>query len=187
VAEDVRIEAGERGTEDRCAVDAARERPVRELAGVLDERASWAAQVAALPGLGFGPRPAAGLAEEGVCFLVELAGLPGVRVRLGQDVEGVLAQRLGDAGRVSQADRTFARGQELFQQVVHGLVARGAGEDALPATDRLTDQTDDRGWFAGPGRAVDDGEIFRGQGECDGLVLRVVQVCVQSLRLESRL
>jgi len=96
-------------------------------------------------------------------------------VPAGQFVERVLAKRFADAGRVPQADRLFADGQELFEQVVDGQVTRGTGEDALPAGDGLPDQLDDGSCLPGPGRAVDDSEILGGQREGDGFTLGVVE------------
>src|SRR5262249_30218784 len=169
------MKSGESGTKDRRAVENTLDGPAFQLAGVVDERPGFAAKIAAFTGLRLRSCPAPGLAEERVRLLVELARLPGVRVTLGQDIEGVFAKWLGDAGRMSEPHRLLTHGQQLLEQVVHGQIARGAREDAFPPTDGLANQLDDCRCFPRPPRAVDDGQALRRQRQGDGLSLRVVE------------
>ena len=101
-------------------------------------------------------------------------------------VERLFPQLRQHAGRVSEPNRLFAVGQQPFEQVVHGQIAGGADQHLVAATHGLTDQFHERRGLARAGRAVDHGHVGRGQGEADGLALRLVQRFIEGVMVRRR-
>ena len=99
-------------------------------AGVGEQVAGLRRSAAFSPGCGLLARPLVGLAEQGERVLGDLAGLPRVGVLLDEDVERALAQLRQHAGRVAEPHRQFAGREQLFEQVIDRVVARGARQHA---------------------------------------------------------
>ena len=125
--------AGPQWTGAIRTVEDALDSPVLELAGVVDERAALAAHARALAGLGPGARPPAGLAEQGVGLLVELARLPGIRVPLGQYVEDVLAAPPTWSTGYNRFDPTNPSIIDLFDFGADGTT-NGMPDGSVPVT-----------------------------------------------------
>ena len=83
-------------------------------------------------GFGLGPSVLAGLAKQGEGFLHQLAGQLLVLMLIDHQVQSVFAQGGQDPGRMAQTDRLLAVGQQSFEQIVDGQVARAQARTLSP-------------------------------------------------------
>ena len=125
------------------------------------------------------PRVAVRLAEQHQRLLDELPGKLHVGVPLDEQVERVVAQLRQHAGRVPQPHGPLAEGQQPLEDVVHGQVARGAGQHPAAPANRLPDDLHHDPRLAGAGRAVDQAHVAGGEGKLHRLPLHGVETGVQ--------
>jgi hypothetical protein len=92
--------------------------------------------------------PLVGLPEERERVAGELTGVPGVGVLLGEQVERPGAQLGQDAGRVPEPHRALAGREQLLQEVIDRVVARGARQHRVAAPDGRANELDDGGGFS---------------------------------------
>ena len=176
LAEQLAIEPRERGADDLRVVEDAFDGERFELAGFTEKFAGLAAQRGLLASLGLVAGPLIRLAEECRGFARDLAGLPCVGVFLRENVDGTFAEFGHDPRRVPETHRFFTQPQQLFEKVIHGVIAGGTGEYLLPARDSLTNQFRHGRGLARARRPMNDRDILGCQGEVNGFVLGFVEM-----------
>jgi hypothetical protein len=96
-------------------------------------------------------------------------------MRFDLNIKRLLTQFGKDARGMPDANRSFTRSQQPFEDIIDGKITRSTGKDSLTASDRLANQLDNCGRFASSWRTMDNGDIVRRQRMADRLPLRIIQ------------
>lgn len=189
-AQEFLVQSGRGGAEDVGGVEDVLDGLGLQPPGISQQAFGFLAGLLARPGQRLGPGMAACLPEQAHGLLDQLAGQSDIWMVFHQQVQGVGTKIGHHTGRVPQPHGPLTGGQQPLEEVVHGQIARGAGQDFLAAPDRLADQLHDGGRLAGARGPVDQGHVARGQSEPHGFLLRVVEPPIEgwlvSLAVELR-
>ncbi len=174
-AQQVAVQAGRGRAQDVGVVQDVFSGLPLQTPGVRQQAPGLLACLLPLARLWLGPRILACLSEQPHGLFDQLVGQSDIRMVLHQEIEGVASEIGHDTGGVPETYGLLPGCHQAFEDVVHGQVARRAGQDLLAAPDHPADQFDDRGGLSGARRTVDQGYVTGSQGELNGLSLGVVE------------